>query len=184
MGGWNEDGVIARATIGMPVTIRRCRADDLPALEWYGLYTPHREIIETTFQAQESGDAVMLVADVRGFPAGQAWLDFARKRAMGLATLWALRVFPPFRRAGLGHALMRAAERTVLDQGVRAMELGVDHDNTGVMRFYERLGYTRAGRERGQYSYRTPDGDLVEVPIDQLLLRKTLAAAAPRRAAR
>lgn len=184
MDGGNNDGVIARTTIGMPITIRRCRADDLTALEWYGLYTPHREIIQTTFQTQKGGDAIMLVADVRGFPAGQAWLDFTRKRALGLATLWALRVFPPFQRAGLGHALMRAAERAVLNHGVGAVELGVDRDNTAVMRFYERQGYTRAGRERGQYSYRTPDGELIEVPIDQLLLRKTLAAASARRAAR
>jgi ribosomal protein S18 acetylase RimI-like enzyme len=183
-GAANEGGVIARTTIGMPVVIRQCRAEDLPALEWYGLYTPHREIIETTFQAQESGHAVMLVADVRGFPAGQAWLDFARKRPLGLATLWALRVFPPFQGAGLGHALMGAAERTALERGVPAVELGVDRDNPAVMAFYERLGYTRAGRERGRYSYHTPDGEEVEVPIDQWLMRKTLAAVPARRALR
>ncbi|HEY0835042.1 MAG TPA: GNAT family N-acetyltransferase [Azospirillum sp.] len=184
MDGRHDDGVIARETIGMPVTIRRCRADDLAALEWYGLYTPHREIIQATFKAQEGGDAVMLVTDVGGFPAGQAWLDFARKREQGFATLWALRIFPPFQRAGLGHALMRAAERVALERGVAAMELGVDRDNPGVLRFYERLGYVPAGSERGEYSYRTPDGALIEVPIDQWLLRKSLAAAPRRRALR
>ena len=165
-----------RGTAHVPVTIRRVRAADLQALEWHGLYTPMRAVIHTAFRAQEKGDALMLVADANGFPAGQAWIDFARKAHLGLATLWAVRVFPAFQRGGLGTLLMGAAERAVLARGVAAAELGVDRDNPAVLRFYRALGYAVVGTERGTFAYRTPEGRAVEVAVDQWLLRKPLAA--------
>lgn len=172
----DEDGVWMQGTARVPVTIRPARAADLPALEWYGLYTPMRAVIRAAFRAQQRGDGAMLLADANGFPAGQAWIDFARKAHLGLATLWAVRVFPAFQRGGLGTLLMRAAERTVAARGVPEAELGVDRDNPGVLLFYRRLGYATAGTERGTFAYRTPDGRLIEVPVDQWLLRKRLAA--------
>jgi len=173
MGG---DGMWMLGTAHVPVTIRPARLSDLAALEWHGLYTPMREVIQSAFRAQERGDGLMLLADANGFPAGQAWIDFARKAHLGLATLWAVRVFPAFQRAGLGTLLMRAAERAVLAHGVTEAELGVDRDNAGVLRFYHRLGYAQAGTERGTFTYRTPDGRAIEVSVDQWLLRKRLVA--------
>lgn len=169
-----EHGI--QGTVCLPVTVRRVHAADLPALEWYGLYTPMREVIRTAFRAQERGDAVMLVADVNGFPAAQAWVDFTRKGRLGLATVWAVRVFPPFQQGGLGTLMMGAAERAVLERGMADVELGVDRDNAGVLRFYKRLGYAAAGTESGVFAYRTPDGTPVEVAVDQWLLRKRLTA--------
>lgn len=177
MGG---EGLWMQGTAHVPVTIRPARVSDLTALEWHGLYTPMREVIQSAFRAQERGDGVMLVADANGFPAGQAWIDFARKAHLGLATLWAVRVFPAFQRAGLGTLLMGAAERAVLARGVTEAELGVDRDNARVLRFYHALGYAQAGAERGTFTYRTPDGRKIEVSVDQWLLRKRLAAARPR----
>lgn len=179
-----DDTVLERATLGVPVTIRLCREADLPNLEWFGLYTPHREIILESFRQQQRGDGRMILADVNGFPAGQAWLDFARRRHLMRATIWAVRVFPPFRGNGLGTRLMLAAERIAQEQGYLEAGLGVDRDNAAVLPFYERLGYVACGNERGRYSYRTPDGSLMRVPIDQWLLRKPLAparASAPAR---
>lgn len=178
------DGMRVEGTVRVPVTIRRACAGDLPALEWHGLYTPMRAVIQSAFRAQERGDGVMLLADANGFPAGQAWIDYARKAHLGLATLWAVRVFPAFQRGGLGTLLMHAAERSALTRGVTAAELAVDRDNAGVLRFYDALGYARVGTERGTFSYRTPDGRAVEVAVDQWLLRKRLAAERPRLAVR
>lgn len=178
------DGVLDRATVSLPVTIRPVCREDLPALEWFGLHTPHREIIAKAFQAQERGNGAMLLAEVNDFPAGQLCIDFTRKRNFGRATLWALRVFQPFRKLGLGTRLMDAGERAILAHGYREAELGVDRDNAGVLGFYERLGYRPCGQERGRYSYRTPAGVLVQVPIDQWMLRKVLEAAPARRVAR
>lgn len=177
------DGAWMRCTAHVPVTIRPTRAADLKALEWHGAFTPMREVIEGAFDAQQRGDGLMLVADANGFPAGQAWIDFARKAHLGLATLWAVRVFPAFQRGGLGTLLMRAAEQAVLERGGTETELGVDRDNSGVLRFYRALGYTAAGTERGTFSYRTPEGRVIEVAVDQWLLRKRLSAEPARRRA-
>ena len=178
-----EDAILQHDILAVPVTIRPCREGDLAALEWYGEYTPHRDIIHRAYAMQRSGDGCMIVADVNGFPAGQVWIDFVRKRHLRRATLWAVRVFATFQRTGLGTRLMRAAERAVADRGVDEAELGVDRDNIGVLHFYERLGYEPCGTERGTYSYRTPDGRTVDVPIDQILLHKRLAGRDARHAA-
>lgn len=167
-----EGALSGRETIGLPVALRLAVADDLPALEWYGLFTHHREVIASAFRMQREGNGAMLLADVNGFPAGQVWIDFARKRHAGIATLWAVRVFDPFQGLSLGTRLMRAAERLVAGRGMPDAELGVDRDNAGVLRFYEQLGYARAGEETGTFRYRRPDGETVEVAIDQWLLRK------------
>ncbi|MBP2302590.1 GNAT family N-acetyltransferase [Azospirillum picis] len=160
----------------LPAIIRAARQEDLPSLEWYGLHTPHREIIAGAYRLQERGDGAMLLAEVNGFPVGQICIDFLRKRPSGRATLWALRVFQPFRGLGLGALLVAAAERTVIQRGVAIAELGVDRDNAGVLPFYERLGYDHCGRERGHFLYHTPEGRLVRVAIDQWLLSKRLPA--------
>lgn len=160
--------------LALPLTIRPARQEDLPKLEWYGLHTPHREIIAGAFRLQERGDGAMLLADVNGFPVGQICIDFLRKRPSGRATLWALRVFQPFRGIGIGVRLVGAAERVVIQRGVPFAELGVDRDNADVLPFYDRLGYEHCGQERGQFLYHTPEGRLVRVAIDQWLLHKRL----------
>lgn len=165
---------VDHTTLAMAVTIRRAKREDLPTLEWYGLHTPHREIIADAYRLQERGDGTMLLADVNGFPVGQICIDFLRKRPSGRATLWALRVFQPFRGLGLGAMLVQAAEQIVIRRGVTVAELGVDRDNSGVLPFYERLGYEHCGRERGQFLYHTPEGKLIRVAIDQWLLCKQL----------
>lgn len=179
-----DRALLDRATVSLSVTIRPVRQEDLPALEWFGLHTPHREIIAKAFQMQERGQGAMLLAEMNGFPAAQLCIDFTRRRNLGRATLWALRVFQPFRKLGLGTRLMDAGERTVLAHGYGEAELGVDRDNAGVLGFYERRGYVPCGHERGRYSYRTPAGVLVQVPIDQWMLRKILEPAPARRVAR
>jgi len=93
----NEAPDLARETFDsrVPVWIRPCRAEDLPDLEWCGVYREHRAIAERTFAAMESGAQLMWVADVGGFPVGQIWLDLARDR------LWAAADSPPPRRAAI-----------------------------------------------------------------------------------
>jgi ribosomal protein S18 acetylase RimI-like enzyme len=162
----------------LPVIIRPARGEDLPDLEWFGLHTAHRAIIANAHRMQEQGHGAMLLAEVNHFPAGQICVDFLRKRSVGRATLWALRVFQPFRGLGLGTRLMEAAERIVAERGGTVIELGVDRDNAAVLPFYDRLGYRHCGNERGHFTYRKPDGVLVRVPIDQWLLQKRLGPAA------
>jgi ribosomal protein S18 acetylase RimI-like enzyme len=161
-------------TVSLPIAIRLCRADDLPALEWFGLFTEHREIIRETFESQERGEAVMLVADLNGFPAGQVWINLTLKKAEATGALWAVRVLPCLQNLGIGAHLMAAAEQLLIERGCTGVELGVEKDNPGARRFYERLGYRLTGIAQGEYQYVTPDGTPMSMPIDEWILRKDL----------
>jgi ribosomal protein S18 acetylase RimI-like enzyme len=166
--------VWAPFTLSAPLTIRLCRADDLPALEWFGLFTEHREIIRETFESQERGEAVILVADLNGFPAGQVWINLTLKKAEATGALWAVRVLPCLQNLGIGARLMTAAEQLLAERGYTGVELGVEKDNPGARRFYERLGYRLTGIAQGEYQYTTPDGTPAMMPIDEWILRKEL----------
>lgn len=163
-------------TVTVPVTVRVCREDDLPGLEWYGLFTEHRQIIRETFESQERGDAVMLVADLNGFPAGQVWINLALKREERTGALWAVRVLPCLQNRGIGARLMAAAEQLLAERGYTGVELGVEKENPGARRFYERLGYRVSGVARGEYQYTTPGGARAAMSIDEWILRKELLA--------
>jgi len=65
------------------------------------------------------------------------------KRSGDTALGWvqSLGVRPPWRRAGVGEALLRAAFRRLHARGLRAVGLGVEAENpTGAIRLYERAG--------------------------------------------
>jgi ribosomal protein S18 acetylase RimI-like enzyme len=162
-------------TVSVPVTIRLCRKDDLPALEWFGMFTDHREMILAAYASQERGEALMLVAETQGFPVGQVWIDLTLERVDATGVLWAVRVFPTLQNRGIGTRLMVAAEDVLRCRGCIAVELGVEKDNLPAKRFYERQGYRVVADTHEEYSYTTPDGVLVCVPTEQWILRKTLA---------
>ncbi len=165
--------------IQLPIKFRLCVEDDLPALEWMGLHTTQREIIRSTFEAQKRGDAAMLLAISGGFPVGQAWLDFTRGGGSKRPLLWAIRVFPPLQGSGLGRALMRRAEALAQSRGAGEIELGVEWDNEGARRFYERLGYEPSGKcvEEVKFMF---EGQPMEMTVDQQIMRKQLRS--PERA--
>lgn len=168
------DGILKRGEALLGFKIRPCREGDLEGLEWMGLFLPHREIIHAAFDRQRRGEDLMLVADANGFPIGQVWIDFRRKRHQATALLWAVRVFPPLQNLGIGRHLMLAAEDVVRDRGMARTELGVERDNPDALRFYTRLGYHQAGQMRDSYRYVTPDGWPVTVPLDQIVMTKEL----------
>jgi ribosomal protein S18 acetylase RimI-like enzyme len=164
------------------VRFRACRPDDLPALEWMGLHAADRPIIEAAFAAQERGEALMLVGESGGFPVAQAWIDFADRGSPEWPHLWAVRVFPPLRGAGLGAALIAAAERHAAERGAHGVELGVEPNNRRARRFYQRLGFEPAG-SRAAVARRAPEGRVARTDPDQLIMRKELrrpALGAPR----
>ena len=55
--------------------------------------------------------------------------------------LYALAVLKPHRRRGVGYALVHEAEKRLLSIGCRKVNLQVRTSNSGVVAFYERLGY-------------------------------------------
>jgi ribosomal protein S18 acetylase RimI-like enzyme len=134
-----------RFCVELDVVIRHCRAGDLPALEWFGLFTPQRPLIHDVFAAHLRGDAVMLVAQVNGEASGQAWIDLRRGQPRRAAELWAVRVLPCLQRRGIGRRLVAVAEREALLAGCPAIELAVERDNPRARQLYESLGYCRCG---------------------------------------
>jgi GNAT superfamily N-acetyltransferase len=151
----------------LELDLRVCREEDLVPLEWLGLYTPHRGIIAETFASQSRGEALMLLAMANNFPLAQAWLDFARRGSRARPRVWAVRVFPPLQRAGIGTWLIGAVERVAKAQGATSVEIGVEMNNPKARRFYECLGYRLRGTERAIVPYQCD-------PIDQHLLTKEL----------
>jgi ribosomal protein S18 acetylase RimI-like enzyme len=166
-------------TVSVPITIRLCRRDDLQAMEWFGMFTPHRELILAAYESQERGEALLLVAESQGFPVGQVWIDITREHSDATGYFWAVRVFPLLQNLGIGTQLMAAAEELLRSRGCAYAILGVEKNNLPARRFYERQGYRVVGRAQDEYSYTTPDGTLCRVPTDQWLLRKALADGEP-----
>jgi [ribosomal protein S18]-alanine N-acetyltransferase len=67
------------------------------------------------------------------------------------ARLYSIAVDPVARGAGLGLALLRAAERAARARGADEMRLEVRADNRAAIALYEREGYARFGRRRRYY---------------------------------
>jgi ribosomal protein S18 acetylase RimI-like enzyme len=162
----------------LELKIRHCARQDLPQLEWFGLYTEHRQLIEEAFQRQQAGEVIMLLADLDGFPVGQAWLDLTARSADLVGVIWALRVFPLLRNHGIGSRLMIAAERLLFEKGYRWSELTVDQQEPRARRLYERLGYRSLGSTEGLLSYTTPEKKSVALNLQLWILRKPLRQGA------
>ncbi|WP_119459368.1 GNAT family N-acetyltransferase [Rhodospirillaceae bacterium SYSU D60014] len=156
--------------IALDVAIRVCTERDLTPLEWFGLFTEHRNIIRAAFEAQKQGRGLMLVADLNGYPIGQAWIDFTKESAV----LWAIRVLPPLQGAGIGTRLIVAAEEVARRRGFAHTRIGVEKDNTDARRLYERLGYRLTGSLQEECRYTTPEGVPMCVLVDQWVLDKPL----------
>jgi ribosomal protein S18 acetylase RimI-like enzyme len=167
-----------RFSVEVPVCIRMGRREDLPALDWDGVFARHRSAAGDALERQQRGAGVLLVADVGGLPAGQAWIDLERKAADGIGVIEEIRVAPILRGAGIGRRLVQAAERAVAERGLGVAEIGVDVANAAAHRLAERLGYRVAGRVRETYFHAPPRGDREEVTVEEWMMHKPLESVA------
>jgi ribosomal protein S18 acetylase RimI-like enzyme len=172
-----EPGRILKPTrIAAEVVIRLCRAEDLEALEWFGQFRHHRQIFADAFARHERGENIMLVADLAGFPVGQAWVDLTKRRAESIGYIWAVRVFGFLRNLGIGTQLVQCAEELLAQRGYATAELGVEKTNPRARQLYERLGYAVVDEKASEYSYVTPDGVEARHIVDHWVLQKRLPA--------
>src|SRR5205814_1088355 len=154
----------------LKIKLRTAVEADLPALEWWGWYGEHREIIRSVFAEALRGQSLMLVADSGDFPVGQLWIDLARKKVAHVAILWALRVIPGFRGSGIGSRLILAAENTLRKHGYRTCEIGVEDENVDARRLYECIGFQMVVKRRERRMYRDPGYDWKLIISDNWLL--------------
>lgn len=156
------------------VTIRTAQAQDLPALEWWGWFAQQRAIIRAAFAAHKSGTGVFLVAESDRHPVGQAWVDLVPDGAESRAAIWAVRVLPGLRGAGIGSRLIGACEAEMLRRGIAVSEIGVEEDNAAARRLYERLGYRACRFEESSHAYPDPAGEIAGMSIRQWIMQKRL----------
>jgi ribosomal protein S18 acetylase RimI-like enzyme len=167
-----------RFTLRAEIAIRPCERGDLPGLEWYGLFSAHREVFRDAFARQERGEDLMLLAVLNGFPVGQTWIDLARRRAESAGLLWAVRVYPFLQGMGIGTRLLRAAEEALRARDYEWAEIGVEKSNPRARRLYERQGYRIVGELREEFRFTRPDGEAASEALEEWVLRKCVSGPA------
>jgi len=96
---------------------------------------PHRDIQRKLSQQPE----LFLVATIDDALVGTAMVGFDGHRGW----VYYLAVSPLHRKRSIGRALMREAERLLMERGCPKINLLVRSSNTDVIAFYRELGYTQ-----------------------------------------
>lgn len=163
-----------KVTLSLPVHVRLCEEADLPKLEWFGMFTAHRGIIRSAFDAQQQGRGAIILAIANDHPIGQVWVELARPGGDFAGFIWAVRVFPWLQGLGIGRILLSSAEELLVEHGFASAEATVDIENTGSQRFFQTCGYQEHGRRVEKWSYTTPEGQQIEQEKERLLFWKRL----------
>lgn len=125
--------------------IRRCTRADAVAIAAHE--PPGKDYALRTFEAQESGRCLYLVAWLGDRPVGSGQLEWGE-----VPELKNLQVDADLRGMGIGSALMAEAESAAAPRGV--VTVGVGDDNPDARRLYLRRGYSPTGRtETCSYEY-------------------------------
>ena len=165
------------------VTIRPLREEDLPGLEWDGVYEKYRKVFRQSFTDAERGQRILLVAVAGRQMVGQVFIQLTSSEtryADGAARgyLYALRVRPPWQGQGLGTRLIAAAEEALLALGFSVAVIAAGKDNPRAHQLYLRLGYKTFAEDPGVWYFTDVNGrrQLMEEPC--WVMEKKLRAGA------
>lgn len=126
--------------------------------------------------AAEAGTEVLLVAERDGAVVGTVSVQREGRCDPPHPWLYGLHVRAQVRRAGIGTALVRAAEDAVGRLGATAVSLDVDRDEDHLVAWYRRLGYTTVGPH--EHRWRAVDPATGEVTAEGTaatwLMRRTV----------
>jgi ribosomal protein S18 acetylase RimI-like enzyme len=129
---------------GVNLSIRACRPEDVPAVLdlWARNRSEHASTTDRPEDLQrllvEQPDSVhVALADDKLVGALIAAWDGWR------GNMYRLAVVAPYRRRGVGLALVRAGERQLRERGARRITALVAHDDEDAAAFWERAGYPR-----------------------------------------
>jgi len=172
-----KEPMIAPFDVTMQMAIRPCLREDLLKLEWFELFARYRQLYADTFARSEKGEIVMLVVVINEFPVGQVWIDLVKQREQSTGILYALRVLPPLQNLGIGTRLIAAVEDLLHKRGYKMVELGVEKDNPGAKRLYERLGYGVIRENLEKWEIVTPGGQTVQEQAYEWIMQKPLDVA-------
>lgn len=142
----------------MWVLVRRCGEEDVAVLA--EVQPPGSLLAETFFARQQAGELTYLVGWVGDCPAGTGVLTSAASLgSTRRAELKNLHVREGFRGAGVGTAIVLAAEEHAAAGGIEVVAIGVALDNPRARALYERLGYLGTGVvTETTYTYIDSDG--------------------------
>jgi ribosomal protein S18 acetylase RimI-like enzyme len=146
------------------VIIRHLHRNDLPALEWEGIYTHYRQVYADAYERMQAGRSVQWVADLphKGI-IGQIFVQLICDRpelADGFyrGYIFAFRVHPECRCAGLGSRMLATVEADLYQRGYIRAVLNVAQNNLRARQLYERLGYQVIAPDPGRWSYPDENG--------------------------
>jgi GNAT superfamily N-acetyltransferase len=151
------------------IRIRYLEKDDLPALEWDGVYIHYRRLYLDTYKSMCAKEAVMWVVDHEQMGIiGQLFVQLKGARrdladGCSRAYINAFRLKPPFRSLGIGSKLLRTVEEDIALRNFEYILLNVGKNNPDAHCFYERHGYSVIGDEPGNWSYIDHEGRLQHV---------------------
>lgn len=146
------------------VIIRHASRQDLPALEWEGVFTHFRHVFTEAYRLKELGEVIIWVADLPEFGLiGQLFIqlygpNYLQANVGRYAYIYGFRVRPVYRGNGIGSWLLQKAETDLVSRGFEKIALNVARDNKSARRLYERLGYRVVAPEPGIWSYLDDQG--------------------------
>jgi ribosomal protein S18 acetylase RimI-like enzyme len=151
------------------VIIRHLIFSDLTQLEWNGEYKHLRQVYLNAYKNRNQGKNVLWVADLPQIGViGQVFIQLNSVRkdlADGFfsAYLYAFRIKPEFRNAGLGSRIYQVVEKDLLKRNFREVTLNVAKTNEPAIRLYQRIGFEIVGSEPGEWSFRDHENKLQKV---------------------
>jgi ribosomal protein S18 acetylase RimI-like enzyme len=156
----------------MDFSIREAKPEDYHALLqlFDGVDACHRQALPHIFRVPngpsrarsyiygiiQDEDAALFVAETDGQLIGQIHVAIRETPEIPILVprrygfVDTLAVMGPYRRAGIGRALMERAQQWTLDRGLAEIELSVWEFNAGAIAFYEDLGYRSTRRVMGR----------------------------------
>jgi ribosomal protein S18 acetylase RimI-like enzyme len=147
-GAENSETLLSLARFSIPpieAFVRELQESDNLALEWHG-GLDLRSFYEAQWARYQNREATVLVVDWNGYPIAQAAIYWQGKPTHpGIPDIQSFRVFPAFRRMGIGSHLLQACEHLVASRGHAEVSLSVGLENPRAHALYERKGYQPAG---------------------------------------
>lgn len=138
--------------------------DDVSRLAWSGSRL-HLESVRSQLERMRAGTVEYLVARAPGTggggggggePVAKGGVDYEQEPGAGV--IWQLATHPSLQGLGLGTRLIACAEQRIVARGLPRAVIGVEPDNVGAQRLYERLGYVEFRRRESGWEAEQPDG--------------------------